>query len=58
MDKRRVTGAAAVRNAGGRIEEGFGGVAGDTKSRFRGSSTRLKAPPQRRIRFSPILDNR
>lgn len=34
MDEHRVTGAA--RNAGGRIEEGFGRVAGDTKSQVQG----------------------
>ena len=34
MDEHRVTGAA--RNAGGRIEEGLGRVAGDPKSQVRG----------------------
>jgi uncharacterized protein YjbJ (UPF0337 family) len=34
MDEHRVTGAA--RNAGGRVEEGFGRVAGDTKSQVQG----------------------
>jgi uncharacterized protein YjbJ (UPF0337 family) len=41
MDEHRVTGAA--RNVGGRVEEGFGRVTGDTKSDVQGSSTRLKA---------------
>jgi uncharacterized protein YjbJ (UPF0337 family) len=34
MDEHRVTGAA--RNAGGRIEEGFGRVTGDTNSQVQG----------------------
>ena len=34
MDEHRVTGAA--RNAGGRIEEGFGRVTGDTQSQVQG----------------------
>ena len=34
MDEHRVTGAA--RNAGGRVEEGFGRVTGDTKSQVQG----------------------
>ena len=34
MDEHRVAGAA--RNAGGKIEEGFGRVAGDTKSQVQG----------------------
>ena len=34
MDEHRVTGAA--RNAGGRVEEGFGRVTGDTKSEAQG----------------------
>jgi uncharacterized protein YjbJ (UPF0337 family) len=34
MDEHRVTGAA--RNAGGRVEEGFGRVTGDTKSQIQG----------------------
>ena len=44
MDEHRVTGAA--RNTGGRVEEGFGRVTGDTKSQVQGVSTRLKAPPR------------
>ena len=35
MDEHRVTGAA--RNAGGRVEEGFGRVTGDTKSQVQGA---------------------
>jgi uncharacterized protein YjbJ (UPF0337 family) len=34
MDEHRVTGAA--RNAGGKVEEGFGRVTGDTKSQVQG----------------------
>ena len=34
MDEHRVTGAA--RNMGGRVEEGFGRVTGDTKSQVQG----------------------
>jgi uncharacterized protein YjbJ (UPF0337 family) len=40
MDEHRVTGAA--RNVGGRVEEGFGRVTGDTKSDVKASSTKLK----------------
>jgi uncharacterized protein YjbJ (UPF0337 family) len=34
MDEHRVTGT--VRNVGGKVEEGFGRVTGDTKSQFQG----------------------